>query len=85
MDEAVNATQVNECTEVNNAGDHTIANLSALELIQEGLTDLTLGLLEVGTARKNYVVPVLVQFNNLGFKDFTDVWLQVADATHFHQ
>ena len=83
--EAVDAAEVHERTEVDDRGDDTLADLTLLELGQEAVANLGLGLLEPGTARQDHVVAVLVELDDLGLEDLADVRLQVADATHLDQ
>src|SRR5580765_2068024 len=85
VDETVNATEVDERTEVDDGGDHTGADLALLQLAQEGGADLGLGLLEPGATGQDHVVAVLVQLDDLGLDLLADVGLQVADATHLHE
>src|SRR4051794_25133983 len=83
--EAVHATQVDERTEVDDRGDHTLADLALLELREEVLADLGLGLLEPRTAGQDHVVAVLVELDDLGLELHADVRLEVADAAHLDQ
>ena len=85
MDESVYAAEVNECAEVDDGRDDAGADLALLQLGEEGLTNFALGLLEPGTARKNNIVAVLVELDDLRFEGLADVRQQVADATHFNQ
>ena len=85
VDQAVNATEVDERTEVDDAADDTGADLPLLELLEERGADLGLGLLEPGTARQDHVVAVLVELDDLGLDLLADVRLEVADATHLDE
>src|SRR5690606_24876158 len=83
--EAVDAAEVHERTEVDDRGDHTGADLTLGQRLQEGGAHLRLGLLEPRTTREHDVVAVLVELDDLGLELLTDVGLQVAHATHLHQ
>jgi hypothetical protein len=83
--EAVDATEVHEGTEVDDRGHDTLADLALLELGEEAVADLGLGLLEPGATRQDHVVAVLVELDDLRLERLADVGLQVADATHLHQ
>ena len=83
--EAVDATKIHKGSEVDDRGDHAIADLAALELGEEGLTDLTLGLLEPRATGQHHVVAVLVEFDDLRLKCLADVRLKIANATHFDE
>ena len=85
VNESVYAAQVHEGTEVNDGGHDTLADLALLQLVEELGANLRLGLLEEGATRQHYVVAVLVELDDLGFKFLANVGLQVANATHFHE
>ena len=63
MDQAVNTAEIDESAEVNDGGHHALTDLALLELGQEGLADLGLGLLEVLATGQDHVVAVLVELN----------------------
>ena len=83
--QAVDATQIHERTEVDDRGDHTLADLALLQLGEEVVPDLGLGLLEPRTAGQHHVVAVLVQLDDLRLELLADVGLQVAHPAHLHQ
>jgi hypothetical protein len=83
--EAVDATEVHEGTEVDDGGHDTLADLALLQLVEESVADLGLGLLEPRAARQHHVVAVLVELDDLGLERLADVRLQVADAAHLDQ
>src|SRR5699024_8464546 len=85
VNQAVYAAQVDECAEVDDGRDNALADLALLQLVQELGTNLGLGLLQECTAGQNNVVTLLVELDDLGFQLLADVWLQVADATHFDE
>src|SRR5690606_11928398 len=85
VDEAVHAAEVDERTEVDHRGDHALADLAGLELVEELAADLGLGLLQPGAPRQDHVVAVLVQLDDLGLELAADVRLQVADPAHLDQ
>jgi hypothetical protein len=85
VDETVDAAEVDERTEVDDRGDDTLADLPLLELGEEPLADLALGLLEPRTAGQDHVVAVLVELDDLRLELLADVRLEVADATHLDQ
>ena len=84
MHQAVHATQIDEGTEVDDAGDNTL-DLALGELVEEVCANLRLGLLKPCTTGQNNVVTVLVEFNDLSFELAANVRLQVADATHLNE
>src|SRR6478609_5310350 len=83
--QAVDATEVHERTEVDDAGDDAGADLTLLQLLEERGAHLGLGLLEPGTAGQDHVVAVLVQLDDLGLDLLAHVGLEVADATHLDE
>ena len=85
VDETVDAAEVHERTEVDDRGDDTLADLALLQLGEEAVANLGLGLLEPGTARQDHVVAVLVELDDLRLERLTDVRLQVADAAHLDE
>ena len=85
MDQAVNTAQIDKRAEVDNGGHHAFTDLALLELGQEGLTDLGLGLLEVLAAGQHHFVAVLVELQDLGLDLLTDVRRQVAEAAHLDE
>ncbi len=85
MDETVNPTEVNEGTEVDDAGDDTAADLALLQLAQEGAAHLGLGLLKPRAPRQHDVVAVLVELDDLGLDLLTHVRLEVADPAHLDE
>ena len=85
VDETVDATEVHERTEVDDRGHDALADLALLELGEEAVADLGLGLLEPGTTRQDHVVAVLVEFDDLRLERLADVRLQVADAAHLDE
>ena len=56
-----------------------------LQLGEEALTDLALGLLEPRTAGQDHVVAVLVELDDLRLELLADVRLEVAHAAHLDQ
>ena len=85
VNQAVDPTEVNEGTKVNDGGHDTAANLTLLEGVQEVGANLRLGLLEPCAARQNNVVTVLIQLDDLGLDLTTDVRSKIANATHFNE
>ena len=85
VNQTVHATQVHECTEVDDGGDNALADLTLLQLVEEGGADCGLGLFQVCTARQNNVVAVLVQLDNLSFELLADVGSEVADTAHLDE
>src|SRR5262249_47965328 len=83
--EAVDAAEVDECAEVDDRADDTLADLALLQRVQEVLANLALGLLKPGPAGQDHVVAVLVQLNDLGLDFLADVRLEVADPAHLDQ
>jgi len=83
--EAVHAAQVDEGAEVDHRGHHTAAALAGLEVLEELLALLALGLLEPRPAGQDHVVAVLVELDDLGLEDLAHVGLQVTDPAQLHQ
>src|SRR5215467_3593349 len=83
--QAVHAAQVHERAEVDDGGDHALADLALLQRVEEVLADLGLGLLQPGPAGQHHVVAVLVQLDDLRLDLPAHVRLQVADPAHLHQ
>src|SRR5207302_505041 len=85
MDKTVDTTEVDERTEVDDRRDDALAHLSLLQLDEEVLADLALGLLEVGAAGEHDVVAVLVELDDLGFECLPDERLKVAHPAHLDE
>ena len=85
VDQTVDAAKVDERAEVDDRGDDAAADLTLLQLREEGLSDLALRLLEPGTARQDHVVAVLVELDDLGLELLAHVGLEVADTTHLDE
>src|SRR4029077_7424485 len=83
--QAIHPAQVHERAEVHDGRHHALADLAALERVEEVLPDLGLGLLQPGAAGQHHVVAVLVQLNDLGFDLPAHIGLQVADPAHLDQ
>jgi hypothetical protein len=85
VDEAIDAAEVDECTEVDDGADLALADLTLRELREELRAHLALGLLKPCPPGQNHVVAVLVQLMIFAFELAADVGLQVADAAHLDQ
>ena len=85
VDESVHAAEVDERTEVHDARHHTRPDLARLEVGEELVALLALGLLEVRTTREHDVVAVLVELDDLALDRLADVRLQVAHAAQVDQ
>src|SRR3954454_8281989 len=85
VDQAVDATEVDEGAEVDDRGDDALADLTLLELGEEVLSHLALGLLEPGAAGEHDVVAVLVELDDLRLELLADERLEIADAAHLDQ
>src|SRR3954453_855631 len=85
VDQAVDATEVDEGAEVDDRGDDALADLPLLELGEEVLSHLALGLLEPGAAGEHDVVAVLVELDDLRLELLADERLEIADAAHLDQ
>ena len=85
VDEAVHAAEVHEGTEVDDRGHDTAAALAGLEVLEELLALLALGLLQPRPAGQDHVVAVLVELDDLGLEDLADVGLQVTDPTQLDE
>ena len=85
MHQAVHAAQVDERPEVDHRGHHAAAALSGLEVVEERLALLLLGLLQPGPAGQHHVVAVLVQLDDLGLQGLPYIWLEVAHPAQLYQ
>jgi hypothetical protein len=83
--EAVHAAEVDERTEVDDRRDDALADLALVQVVEELVRDLGLGLLEPGAARQHHVVAVLVELDDLGLDLLAEVRLQVADAAQLDE
>ena len=80
VDETVHAAEVDEGAEVDDRRHDTVADLARLEVGEELVALLALGLLEVRAARQHDVVAVLVELDDLALERAADERVQVADA-----
>jgi len=78
VDEPVHAAEVDEGAEVDDRGHLAPTDLARLEVGEELLALLLLGLLEVEATGEHHVVAVLVELDDLGLERLTDVGLQVT-------
>ena len=78
VDQAVHAAEVDEGAEADDRRHRALADLADLEVVEERVARLLLGLLEVGAAAEHDVVAVLVELDDLGLDALADVRLQVA-------
>jgi len=85
VNQTVDATEVDERTEVDDAADDSGADLTLHELLEERGAHLGLGLLEPGAAGQHDVVAVLVELDDLGLDLLADIRLEIADAAHLDQ
>ena len=85
MHQAVHPAEIDEGAEVDDRGHDALADLALGELVEEGVTDLGLGLLQPRPAGQHHIVAVAVQLDDLGLELHADVRLEVADATHLDQ
>src|SRR5215831_7744105 len=83
--QAVHAAEVDERAEVDDRGDHALADLALLQRVQEVLAHFRLRLLQPGPAGQDHVVAVLVQLDDLRFDLPAHVRLQVANPPHLDQ
>ena len=85
MHQTVDAAEIDECTEVDDRGDDTLADGALLQLVEELAAHLGLGLLQPRATGQHNVVAVLVQLDDLGFDLLADVRLEIADAAHLDE
>ena len=78
VDQAVHAAEVDEGAEADDRRHRALADLADLEVVEELVALLLLGLLQVGPAAQHDVVAVLVELDDLGADALADVRLQVA-------
>ena len=85
MDQTIDAAKIDEGAEVDDGGNSTFADLTLLQLGEEGLTDFGLGLLQILAAGQDHVVAVLVKLEDLGLDLLANVRSQITDTTHLDQ
>ena len=78
VDESVHAAEVDERTEVDDRRHDTLADLARLQVGEELVALLALGLLEVRAPRQHDVVAVLVELDDLALEHPADERVQVA-------
>src|SRR5205085_5873295 len=83
--QAVHAPEVDEGAEVDDGRDRAGAALTGLEVLEELLALLGVGLLEVGTAGQHHVVAVLVELDDLALELPADIGREVADPAKFDE
>ena len=83
--ETVDATEVDERTEVDDRRHRALADLALVQVVEEVRARLRLGLLEQRTAREHDVVAVLVELEDLRLDLLTQVRGQVTDAAQLDQ
>src|SRR5690625_371085 len=83
--QAVDTAEIDEGAEVDDGGHRALADLALLQGLQEVGADRGLGLLQVGAARQDHVVAVLVELDDLRLDLLADVGLQVAHAAHLDE
>ncbi len=83
--EAVNATQVDERTEVDDRRDLALADLALVQVVEEVRARLGLRLLEQRAAAQHDVVAVLVQLEDLRLDLLAQVRGQVADTAQLDE
>ena len=83
--QAVDPTEVDKRTEVDDRGHHALADGPLDQQVEELAADLGLGLLQPGAPTQHHVVAVLVQFDDLGLDLLADVGRQVTDPAHLYQ
>src|SRR5260370_2616101 len=77
--QAVHAPEVDEGAEVDDGRDRAGADLTGLEVLEELLALLGVGLLEVGTAGQHHIVAVLVELDDLTLALPADIGREVAE------
>ena len=85
VDESIHAAEVDESTERNNRGHSALADLADLEVGEELVAGLLLVLFEVCPTRKDDVVAVLIEFDDLGVHLRADVRRKIADTAEFDE
>ena len=85
VDEAVHAAEIDEGAEVHDRRDDTTADLARLQVGEELVPGLPLGLLQVRPPGEDDVVAVLVQLDDLGLEGAAHVGLEVAHPAQLHQ
>src|SRR5215203_3586587 len=83
--QAVHAPKIDEGAEVDDRGHHTLADLALLQLGQEILPYLGLGLLQPGAPGQDDVVAVLVQLDDLRLELHPHIGLKIPYPAHLHQ
>src|SRR4029453_15053042 len=77
--QAVHPAKIDECAEVDDGGYDATPDLALLQLGEEILANLGLGLLQPGAPREHDVVAVLVEFDDLRLELHADVRLKITD------
>ncbi len=85
VDETVDATQVDERTEVDDRRHDALADLALVEVVEERGAALGLRLLEQGAARQDDVVAVLVELEDLRLDLLAEVRCEIADAAQLDE
>jgi hypothetical protein len=85
VDEAVHAAEVDERTEGHDAADHTLADLARLEVGEEAVAALLLGLFQERTTAEHDVVAVLVELDDLRLDGLAHVRGEVADTAQLDE
>ena len=85
VDQAVHAAEIDEGAEGDDRRHGALADLADLQVVEEAVTGLLLGLLQIGPTRQHDVVAVLVEFDDLRLHGGADVRLQVAHSAQFDE
>ena len=85
MHEPVHATEIDERPERDDRRHDTPPDLAGLQVVEELLTLLLLGLLQPRPPGQHHVVSVLVQLDDLGLDGGADEGLQITHPPQVHQ
>src|SRR4029450_2517443 len=85
MHQTVHPAKIDECAEVDDGGYDATPDLALLQLGEEILANLGLGLLQPGAPREHDVVAVLVEFDDLRLELHADVRLKITDPPHLDE
>ena len=85
VDESIHAAEVNEGTELDNAGDDSLAHVSWLQVGKEFIAGFALSFFKECTTRQDHVVAVLIEFDDFCFDWLIHIWRKIANTTQLNQ
>ena len=85
VDQAVDAAQINECTEVNDGGNGALQAHALRELLEDFSTLVLATLFEENTTGKNNVVAVAIHLDNTSFDFGAEVCSKILNTTKINE